>query len=131
MTPNSRRVLIAGLALLVGCASRPTVLSDTLTIRGRVLASDTRKPLPSAQVIVPGTGRSALARADGLFELRMPRPPYPSVELRVLFIGYSQAQRVLRVPRDSVLEAGVIRLKARPVHVDDLVVDTAPRRPRR
>ena len=94
----ARRGLFVALVLLAPGAVRAQ--SDGAAVAGRVTSAG--QPLPGATVVLVGTGRGTLARADGAYRLAAPVGRY---EIRVRMLGYATI-------RDSVtVSAGATTTK--------------------
>ena len=80
-------------------------------VSGTVKASDTGEPVPSAQVLIPGTSIGALTGEDGRFTLA--NAPSSTFSLEVRRIGFQQTT-VAVAPESSTIEVlltrGVLRL---------------------
>src|SRR5688572_200706 len=72
----------------------------TGTVRGRVVAAKTMRPIGSAQVSIPGTGRGTVSNADGQFLVL--NVPVGSHTIRAELIGFSAAERPVTVTADQV-----------------------------
>ncbi len=72
--------------LLAMALYAPSLLAQTGTVSGRVVAGQTGQPVPTAQVMVVGTSVGALSDADGRF--RIENVPVGNRQLRVVRIGY-------------------------------------------
>ncbi len=77
--------LIIGLFIL-GCPSVATGQETTQTIRGNIVDTDTRSPLPGANVFIKELGIGAVSDAQGYF--RIEHVPVGRVSLQISFIGY-------------------------------------------
>ncbi len=75
-------LLIAALGLTVGLYGQ-----ETGTIQGRVLDSDTRRPLEAANILLQGMNLGANAAKDGSFVIR--KVPTGSCSIKISYIGYS------------------------------------------
>ncbi|NLX80094.1 MAG: carboxypeptidase-like regulatory domain-containing protein, partial [Proteiniphilum sp.] len=58
-----------------------------LTLRGRIVASDTQNPLSNASVTVKGLNASSVSNQDGYFILRIPESAKNST-LIIRYVGY-------------------------------------------
>jgi TonB-linked SusC/RagA family outer membrane protein len=76
-----------------------------ITVRGTVLASDNKEPLPGVSVVVKGSQRGATTDAKGMYELNVPNQ---EAVLVFSFVGYvSQEVKVgNRSQLDVTLQAG-------------------------
>jgi TonB-linked SusC/RagA family outer membrane protein len=86
-------------------------------VAGQVVAEATRRPLPSAQVVVQGqAGKGTLTDADGAFSIT--GVTGDSVTVNVRLIGYSPVTQTVRVGATDL----VFTLADRPVELDQVVV---------
>lgn len=102
------------------------------TIQGRVLDEGTGTPVPLAVVVLLGSGDSpvaqALSRDDGSFELEVPGGGFYS--LRVSGLGLADIQTsVFAVDEDETVSFEV-RVPARPLELDSLLVEVQGNRGR-
>lgn len=61
--------LLLPLAAALALAAAPLAAQETGTVRGRVTDAATRRPIPEAQVTIPGTTRRAVTDAEGEYSL--------------------------------------------------------------
>lgn len=85
--PSVTRFLFAFVVLLVATSLHAQTTARTGVIEGRVIHAVTQQPIPSAQVLVPGTGRGAQADEQGRF--RITAVPVGVVTLQARAIGYA------------------------------------------
>ena len=86
-------------------------------VAGKVADEATRRPLPSAQVVVQGqAGKGTLTDADGAFSIT--GVTGDSVTINVRLIGYSPVTQTVRVGATDL----VFTLSDRPVELDQVVV---------
>jgi TonB-linked SusC/RagA family outer membrane protein len=91
----------------------------TGTVRGRVVAAKTMRPISSVQVSIPGTGRGNVTNADGQFLLL--NVPAGSQTIRAELIGYSPSELAITVTAEAV-ETVEILLNEQAIALDELVV---------
>jgi hypothetical protein len=91
--PLGRAVLL-GLLLLL---STSVGAQQLLTVKGRVLDAQTRRPVPYALIGLAGNQLGTSANEEGRFSLSIPAEYQPQA-LEVTFIGYRRATVVLPVP---------------------------------
>lgn len=89
-------ILISILFLLLDCfaisaGESINTQQQTLTLRGRVLAADTREPLPNAGITVKALNVSSVTNQDGYFVLKVPESAKNST-LIIRFLGYENAE---------------------------------------
>ncbi|HCB88028.1 MAG TPA: hypothetical protein DEP71_01905, partial [Porphyromonadaceae bacterium] len=65
--------------------------AQSYTLRGRVLASDTRDPLSNASVTVGNLNISSVTNQDGYFTLRVPASAKNS-RLIIRYLGYENLE---------------------------------------
>lgn len=113
--------LITALAVCILALGFPPELAaqGTGTIQGRVFDASTQRPLEGTQVTVVGTGRGALANAQGRFLIR--GVPAGEVTVRAERIGFAAAERTANVPAGgtTMLE---FQLGIAAVTMDEIVV---------
>jgi TonB-linked SusC/RagA family outer membrane protein len=83
------------MTLLLGAVPESLAAQETGTIRGTVRSAVADRPLPGAQVSVPGTGRGTLTNNDG--EYLIPGIPTGSQTVRVNMIGYAAEEQTVTV----------------------------------
>jgi len=114
-----RFIPLLALSLTVLLSGAASAQQPTGTVRGRIVASKTLRPIVGAQVSIPGTGRGNVANADGNFILL--NVPAGSHTLRVELIGYATAEQPVTVTANEVTTVEV-QLTERAVALDELVV---------
>ncbi|HEU4631206.1 MAG TPA: TonB-dependent receptor [Gemmatimonadaceae bacterium] len=94
------------LAALLATAMLPrAALAQALgTIRGTVVDSTSRQPVPGAQITVVGTTRGAVTSDAGAYTLRVPAG---TVTLRVMRLGYAPAERQVTVGDGATVTADI------------------------
>jgi len=117
--PSRRPISLLVLALSVLLSGAVEAQQPTGTVRGRIVAAKTLRPIAGAQVSVPGTSRGNVANADGNFILL--NVPAGSHTLRVELIGYGLAEQAISVTANEVTTVEV-QLTERAVALDELVV---------
>jgi len=80
---------IVGVMLVTLCASSPAT-SATVTVQGRVKDAQTGEALPSANVMLVGTGLGAAADVNGKYVIR--NVPAGTYILRASYIGYKSSE---------------------------------------
>ena len=99
-----------GWALVLTALCGTTALAQR-QVSGTVKASDTGEPVPSAQVLIPGTSIGALTGDDGRFTLN--NAPSGTFSLEVRRIGFQQTTVTIAADRSTIdvqLTRGVLRL---------------------
>jgi hypothetical protein len=87
-----------------------SILTDSVTIKGRVFTSDTlREPLVGASILLKGTTIGVIADENGDFTFTLPLVPYKDSILIVSFAGY-EAQEI-ELSRFVKTESLIIELK--------------------
>lgn len=76
------------------------------TIRGQILSFDTNKPLPSTSVHVVGTRISAIADAQGFYQLR--EVPAGNHRVRAVLLGYKDSELSATVAENSLVTVNFI-----------------------
>lgn len=69
------------------CENLSAQKDSLFTIRGKIVAQDTRKSLMYASIAVKGSGITTVSNQDGTFTLRVP-PKYRNAQFVVQFLGY-------------------------------------------
>ena len=82
-------LLLSGLP--VWGAENVILQDQTYTLRGRVLAADTREPLQNASVTVKNFNVSSVTNADGYFSLKVPASARNS-RLIIRYLGYENME---------------------------------------
>ena len=111
-------LLTAG-ALAMVSAGAIQAQQSTGTVRGRVVAAKTMRPVNAVQVSIPGTGRGTITNADGQFLLLS--VPAGSHTLRAELIGYSPASQPVSVTAGQTVTVE-IEIAERAIALDELVV---------
>jgi TonB-dependent starch-binding outer membrane protein SusC len=119
--PSSQRTLLLGAALAVLLGLAPSLLhaQEGGSVRGRVVAANSMRPLSGAQVSIPGTGRGSLTNAQG--EYLMLNVPSGSRTVRVQMIGYATAEQTVPVGAGQVAVAD-FALAEEALRLDEVVV---------
>jgi TonB-dependent starch-binding outer membrane protein SusC len=121
-SPPVRRWL-AGLALLVLCAAAaPALEAQTGTIRGTVVASNTRQPLAGVQIYVLNTRLGTLTSAQGNFILL--NVPVGRADVRAQLVGFGTTGQAVEV-RDGETATVRFELAQTAVALDEVVVTGA------
>jgi TonB-linked SusC/RagA family outer membrane protein len=94
-------------------------------IGGQVLESNTRRPLPGAQVLVEGTGRGIVTDNRGRFLIS--DVPAGDLTVRVQMIGYRELRRAVRAGDREI----VLLLTESAVTLDQIVVTGTPQQQQR
>jgi len=115
------RSLLCALAVVVTLVGSVVGSADAQqgAITGRVTDQSTGLPVASARVVVVGTALIAQANADGRY--RLVDVPPGQVKLRVSFIGYAAADRVVAVVAGETATAD-ITLGLSPYSLDEVRV---------
>ncbi len=92
-TGRRRAAPLLAVLLLTLLPARATGQTAT-TVSGRVLESESGRPIQGATIFVPGTQRGAMTRADGTYRLTVDAG---QVELTARLIGYTSARAVVQV----------------------------------
>ncbi|HSJ32208.1 MAG TPA: SusC/RagA family TonB-linked outer membrane protein [Longimicrobiales bacterium] len=92
---------------------------NTGTVRGRVVAAKTMRPINAVQVSIPGTGRGTITNADGQFLLL--NVPAGTHTIRAELIGYSAREQPVTVTAGGTVTAD-IELSESAIALDELVV---------
>lgn len=90
-----RKVLYGSLALLAFLVAPSLAAAQTGTVQGQILDASTGQPLPSAQVMVAGTGVGGLTNQQGRFLLL--NVPAGEQTVRALLIGYTPEEATVAV----------------------------------
>ncbi len=90
--------------------------SQSFKVKGKIVASETRKPLPYASVRISGTTSGTSANHDGNFELKLKQGNH---KLIFSYIGYKTDSLELRVPFTKTIE---IDLEVQSVKLPEVVV---------
>ncbi len=117
-----RRLLLAlAGALVCAAASLPPLGAQqpTGTITGQVIDSATRQPLVGVNVVVEGTGLSAISREDGTFSID--GVPAGTHTLRARRIGYGSVPVVVNVSEGATVSVTLALEKGAAV-LDEIVV---------
>jgi TonB-linked SusC/RagA family outer membrane protein len=97
----------------------PSVHAQTGTVVGRVIAGQTGRPVPAAQVVVVGTSIGILADADGRF--RLDNVPAGTHQVRAVRIGYQAAGAPVTVQAGSSTSVE-LRMTETAIALDEIVV---------
>jgi hypothetical protein len=111
--------LWVALALLFGVGSVPASAQQTGTVRGRVVAATNLRPLPGAQVSVPGTGRGSLSNAQG--EFLIVGVPAGTQTVRVQMLGFGTQEQPVTVAPGQAATAE-FRMAEEALALDEVVV---------
>src|SRR5690606_357999 len=93
------------------------------TITGSVVDQDTRRPLPSVQVVIPSLNRGVVAQQNGRFLIT--GIPAGTYEIEAHILGYATGRDTVRVVADETV---VIKfeLAVTAIRFDELVVSGPP-----
>jgi TonB-dependent SusC/RagA subfamily outer membrane receptor len=89
------------------------------SVTGRIVQASTLRPLPGAQVSIPGSGIGALANNDGRFLLV--NVPVGQHTVRVEIIGFSTQEKSVTVPNGQSV-ATDFQLETQALGLDEIVV---------
>ncbi len=92
--------------------------AQSYTIRGKVVAADTKEPLPAANIVVIGTTYGTATDVNGDFRLRVEN--MPQATLVVSFIGYKTEQ--VRVDPSTAAQPITIELEEDVLRLSEIVV---------
>jgi TonB-dependent receptor len=113
--PCGRVLVLAGIAFLMAAQS----LMASTTVKGKVIAKDTKEALPGANVFVKGTSLGAATDLKGAFTIS--NVPSGEQTLVVSFIGYTSMSVVLTVPEDGTVQKDFalesVAIQGKPVNV--------------
>jgi TonB-dependent SusC/RagA subfamily outer membrane receptor len=119
-TQMRRRSVWLLLTALLALATAPaSAQQQTGTVRGKVTAGGGSRPMPGAQVSIPGTGRGGLANAAGDFSID--NVPVGQRTVRVQMIGYGTVERTVTVAAGRIATVP-IALSEQAVALDEIVV---------
>lgn len=121
--PLGLLVVILTLALPVSADAQ-----ETGTITGTVVDETSGDPIPSAQVVLEGTGRGTLTNQQGAFLLQA--VPAGEYVLAVLSLGYGDQSRAVNVTPGTTLRED-FRLEQQAIRVGEIVVTGYQTRARR
>jgi TonB-dependent starch-binding outer membrane protein SusC len=117
------RVLVLAVAAAASLAlAGDGAAQETGTIRGRVTASNTMRPLAGVQVSVPGLGRGSLTNNAG--EFLLPNIPAGTHTVRVQMIGYANAEQTATVAGGETVQLE-FTLAEQVLALDEVVVTGA------
>ncbi len=118
---RGRTAMGAAVVLLVALAAMPAGLGAQQrgTIRGTIKDAATTRPLSGAQVAVVGTGRGALADANGAYVI--PDVAAGAATVRVTMLGYGPAEQQVTVTAGASATAD-FELAQTAVALNELVV---------
>lgn len=115
-----RLFAIAAVVLLGGALPDNASAQENFgTVFGQVTATDTRQPLPAANVLIVGTGLGALSNRNGVFEIQ--RVPPGSYELEVSSLGYATARFSFTVAAGQRAQVNAT-LGIDPLSLDEIIV---------
>jgi TonB-dependent starch-binding outer membrane protein SusC len=119
--PRGPRMLLLGAALALTLGLVPPSLAgqETGSVRGRVIAANSMRPLSGAQVSMPGTGRGSLTNAQG--EYLILNVPSGAQTVRVQMIGYASATETVTVGAGQIAVAD-FSLAEEALRLDEVVV---------
>jgi TonB-dependent starch-binding outer membrane protein SusC len=109
------------IALAAGLLLGPVAVEaqTTGTLRGTVLSSNTMRPLPGAQITLPGTGRGSLTNQQGVYVLE--NLPVGEHLVRAQMLGYGTAEGQVTVIAGQVVEMD-FQLGQQALALDEVVV---------
>ncbi len=122
MTFPTRLKLVGWLAALtigLGLQAAPLLAQATGSIRGRVTAANSLRPLTGAQISIPGTGRGSLTNAQG--EYLIVNVPAGPQTVRVQMIGFTsdEAQSTVAAGQTATVD---FQLSESAIALDEVVV---------
>jgi TonB-dependent starch-binding outer membrane protein SusC len=112
------RWLVPAVSACLLLASQAGAQGATGTVRGTVVDSTSRQPIPGVTVVVEGTPRGTLTRDDGSYQL--PVPP-GTQRLRVTRIGYAPQTRDVSVSAGASVTAD-FQMRAQSAILQQVVV---------
>lgn len=102
-----------------GAGFAPDLAAQTGAVMGRVVASDTGTPIPTAEVMLPSLGLSVLSRSDGTFSI--PNVPPGTYSIRVSRIGLMSDSTEVTVAPGATVPIN-LSMGMQPLSLDELVV---------
>lgn len=103
MSTLGKRVALAAAALGLWSGGAAQGQQPTGTVIGRVTDAVTSRPVPSAQVFIPGTLRGSLTNAEGRYSIV--QVPTGQHVVRVTILGYAEVVRTVTVPAGAAASA--------------------------
>jgi TonB-dependent starch-binding outer membrane protein SusC len=113
-----RLTILPALAGILLWAAQASAQAQTGTITGRVVDGSTQRPLAAASVVIEGTQRGIVTRADGAFLL--PNVPAGTHRLRASQVGYGNQVVEVTVAAGQSATAQ-FALQPQAVQLDELV----------
>ena len=115
--PGFKALLVSSIFLMTAA---PSLLAQTGTVGGRVVASGTQQPIAGAQIAVSGTAVRAISDDAGTF--RLTGLTGTNVTLEVRRIGYSQTRTTVSVGDENV----TVTLSPSATSLDAVIVTGTP-----
>lgn len=117
---GARRILCsAAIGVFFGLPGSRVAAQETGRIQGQIVDEDSGRPIPSAQVFVPGTSIGGLSNEAGRFLLL--NVPAGEVTIRAELIGYEAAEQTVTV-RAAELTQVDLTLSITALAMDELIV---------
>jgi len=98
---NAFKMLIMSILFVSGAVFSLQAQENTLYISGKVVDSETKRPMVFASVSIQDIGISIVTNGEGFFTLKFPRQ-YADKTLNISYLGYHTAT----IPISSFLESG-------------------------
>src|SRR5690606_33080401 len=120
-SPTRLKFVVWLSALVLGLSAGAASLDAqaTGTIRGRVTGAGTLRPMPGAQVSLPGSGRGSLTNAQG--EYLIVNVPAGTHAVRVQMIGYTSQEEQVTVSAGETATAD-FEISESAIALDEVVV---------
>jgi TonB-linked SusC/RagA family outer membrane protein len=116
-------LILLGAAVWLGAGAATLAAQTTGTVRGRVTAANTMRPLVGAQVVVEGTGRGSLTNSAG--EFLIVGVPAGSHTVRAQMLGYTGGEQSVSVTAGQAATVE-FQLDQSAIALDELIVTGTP-----
>ena len=87
------------------------------TIKGKIIDTDNRQPVPFATIVLEGTNKGTIADLDGNFELSIPEG-VTNIDIQI--IGYTK--KIIAISELDITKPNTIKLKSNSVSLMEIVI---------
>src|SRR5690625_5580406 len=111
--------VLAALLLLLGIATAPASAHETGRIQGRVVDSETQRPLNGVQVSIPEISRGAFTNAQGAFVIF--GVPAGTHTVLAQMVGFGTGEKTITLDAGETVELN-FEIAVQSIQLDELVV---------
>lgn len=115
--------VLAALLLLLGISTAPASAQETGRIQGRVVDSETQRPLNGVQVSIPEISRGAFTNAQGAFVIF--GVPAGTHTVLAQMVGFGTGEKTITLDAGETVELN-FEIAVQSIQLDELVVTGTP-----